>query len=202
MSLRLGSSMKFVLASIELPPARIRRIRTVILNAQVGLPEIWLNDRSQGLSFISLPGYSPLGDEYNNPQHSVTNTYQIIDQATYSTGRHFLKFGGEIRLSSTERVSRYSIARLADVLRNHRQPPGRSPAGIPGRDGSSACSIIIRICGRKLMGFSFNDMWRVTPTLTLSAGVRYEYTSPGVDIRDRANLYDVTTGSLTPVGHR
>ena len=39
-----------------------------------------------------------------------------------------------------------------------------------------------------------------TPAFTLSAGVRYEYTSPGVDVRDRANLYDVTTGTLAPVG--
>ena len=39
-----------------------------------------------------------------------------------------------------------------------------------------------------------HDVWRLTPALTLSAGVRYEYTSPGVDVRDRANLYDVDDG--------
>ena len=40
----------------------------------------------------------------------------------------------------------------------------------------------------------------LTPSFTVSAGVRYEYTSPGVDVRDRANLYDVATGTLAPVG--
>jgi hypothetical protein len=66
------------------------------LNSQIGLPSPAIA-RDSGLSFISLPGFSPLGDEFNNPQHGVTNTYQIVDQANLTTGRHLVKFGGEIR---------------------------------------------------------------------------------------------------------
>ena len=48
--------------------------------------------------------------------------------------------------------------------------------------------------------FFINDSYRVTPRLTLTAGLRYEYNSPPVDAEDRANVYDVATRSLVPVG--
>ncbi|MBA3241330.1 MAG: TonB-dependent receptor, partial [Acidobacteria bacterium] len=40
----------------------------------------------------------------------------------------------------------------------------------------------------------------LTPRLTLSAGLRYEYNSPSVDAEDRANIYDPLTRSLVAVG--
>ena len=48
-------------------------------------------------------------------------------------------------------------------------------------------------------GFVHDD-WRALPSLTVSAGVRYDYVTPPVDKDDRATLYDVTTGQLVPVG--
>ena len=45
-----------------------------------------------------------------------------------------------------------------------------------------------------------HDDWRATPSLTVSAGLRYDYASPPVDKDDRANLYDAETGQLVQVG--
>ena len=56
------------------------------------------NPRDCGLSFITVTGFSPLGDEGNNPQNSVTNTYQVLDTATYARGRHLFKFGADLRV--------------------------------------------------------------------------------------------------------
>src|SRR6185503_1417104 len=69
------------------------------LNRDLGLPTISPNARDAGLSFITVTGFSPLGDEGNNPQKSVTNVYQIINTSNYSHGRHLFKFGGDIRFS-------------------------------------------------------------------------------------------------------
>ena len=44
------------------------------------------------------------------------------------------------------------------------------------------------------------DTWHLRPRLTLSLGLRYEYNPPPADRFDRANLYDVQTQSLVPVG--
>jgi hypothetical protein len=45
-----------------------------------------------------------------------------------------------------------------------------------------------------------HDDWRATSSLTISAGLRYDYVSPAVDKDDRANLYDVATGQVVQVG--
>jgi hypothetical protein len=163
-----------------------------VSNRQVGLPEPWLNGRSQGLSYITMQGYSPLGHEYNNPQHSVTNTYQVVDQATYSAGRHFLKFGGEVRMLQQ---NAYRDVQARDFSRSWRvsgNPLGDLLQGFPVVTGSARVDNHQNLRSESY-GLFLHDVWRITPALTFSAGARYEYTSPGVDVRDRANLYDVTT---------
>ena len=64
-------------------------------NPSVGLPALTTNPRDAGLSFISVSGYSPLGHEFNNPQESTSDTFQITDTATLLWGAHMLKLGGE-----------------------------------------------------------------------------------------------------------
>src|SRR6266508_6510412 len=68
-------------------------------NSDLGLPVISANARDTGLSFITVTGLSPLGDEGNNPQNSVTNVYQILDTASYVRGSHLIKFGADVRFS-------------------------------------------------------------------------------------------------------
>ncbi|MGH8628769.1 MAG: carboxypeptidase regulatory-like domain-containing protein, partial [Gammaproteobacteria bacterium] len=67
------------------------------INRAVGLPELSADPRDFGLSFITITGFSPLGHEGNNPQQTATNTFQILDTATYVHGDHLVKFGADIR---------------------------------------------------------------------------------------------------------
>src|SRR5262249_22717558 len=69
------------------------------LNSEVGLPTVSPRTRDLGLSFITITGFSPLGDEGNNPQNSVTNVYQLLDNASYIHGNHLIKFGVDLRFS-------------------------------------------------------------------------------------------------------
>ena len=69
------------------------------LNSTVGLPVVSPNPRDAGLSFISITGLSPVGDEGNNPQNGVTNVFQVLDTASYVHGNHMIKFGGDVRFS-------------------------------------------------------------------------------------------------------
>ena len=64
-------------------------------NASVGMPALATNPRDAGLSLISVAGFSPLGHEYNNPQASTSDTFQVSDTATWARGSHLVKFGGE-----------------------------------------------------------------------------------------------------------
>jgi hypothetical protein len=140
-----------------------------------------------------------LGQEYNNPQHSVTNTYQLVDQATYSAGRHYFKFGGEVRVLQQNAYRDIQSRGLLTFFGISGNPLGDLLQGFPVVTGAARLDNHQSLRSESY-GLFAHDTWRVTPTITLSLGVRYEYTSPGVDKRDRANLYDVATGGLAPVG--
>jgi hypothetical protein len=172
------------------------------INRLVGLPELSSNPRDFGLSFITVTGFSPLGHEGNNPQNSVTNTFQLLDTATYARGRHLLKFGADLRavqqnafrdVESRGRIQFSPFAQitgnaLADLL-----------LGFPFLTGGARVDNPQHLRGESFNLFG-NDSIRLTPRLTISAGLRYEYNSPPVDAEDRANIYDAATRSLIPVG--
>jgi hypothetical protein len=171
------------------------------INRAVGLPELSPDPRDFGLSFITVTGFSPLGHEGNNPQHTVTNTFQIMDTASYIEGNHLVKFGTDIRAVQQNGFrdvqSRgllnfspfaYTGVALADLL-----------LGLPLVTGGARVDNAQHLRANSLHLF-INDSFRVRRNVTLSAGLRYEYNSPPVDAADRANLYDAATRSLLPVG--
>ena len=170
-------------------------------NSSVGLRSLATNPRDLGLSFITVAGYSPLGHEYNNPQESTSDTFQIADTATAVLGAHLLKVGGEwygVRQSAYRDVQArgfltfvsqgYTGNALADLL-----------LGLPVLTGGARLDNPQNLRAHSWSLFA-NDDWRATRRLTMSAGIRYDYASPPVDKDDRANLYDAATGSVVRVG--
>ncbi|MGH9957575.1 MAG: TonB-dependent receptor domain-containing protein, partial [Pyrinomonadaceae bacterium] len=171
------------------------------INRAVGLPELSSNPRDSGLSFITITGFSPLGHEGNNPQNTVTNTFQILDTASFVSGPHLFKFGADIRAVQQNGFrdvqSRgllnfspfaFTGVALADLL-----------LGLPLVTGGARVDNAQHL-RQHSYHFFVNDSFRWRPNVTLSAGLRYEFNSPPVDATDRANLYDPVTRSLAPVG--
>ncbi len=170
------------------------------LNSQVGLPDISTKPRDSGLSFIRISGLSPLGHEFNNPQASESNTFQLIDQVSYVRGRHNIRFGGEFRAMRQDAfrdVQSRGILQFLGVFTGN--PLADLLMGLPTVTGVAQLDNPQRLRSESFAGF-FQDSYRIRPELTLTAGLRYEYTSPPVDAEDRANLYDPSTGGLVPVG--
>ncbi|MBN2319342.1 MAG: carboxypeptidase regulatory-like domain-containing protein [Acidobacteria bacterium] len=170
------------------------------LNREAGLPELSDNPRDFGLSFIRILGFSPLGDEYNNPQESVTNVFQVADTLHYSVNKHLIKFGFDFRalqqnafrdvqsrgfLNFTGMITGNS---LADLLLGLPTITGGAQLDNPQylRTGS--------------WNFFVHDGYRLRRNLTLQFGLRYEYNGPPVDLYDRATTYDAVSQSLVRVG--
>ncbi len=187
----------------------------VSVNQQVGLPELSNNPRDFGLSFIRVTGYSPLGHEYNNPQDSATNVFQFLDTATYTRAAHLLKFGFDFRYtqqSAFRDVQSRGLFTFPGQV-SFTLPDG-TPTVFPFITGNALANLLLGLPlvtgGARLdnhqhlrtesYNLFVNDSFRITPHLTLSAGLRYEYNSPPVDTKDRANIYDPATGKLVPVG--
>ena len=173
-----------------------------VLNSDVGLPAISQRARDLGLSFITITGFSPLGDEGNNPQNSVTNVYQFLNNASYVSGDHLIKFGVDLRFSQqnafrdVESRGRLQFSPFGQITGN---ALGDLLLGFP------LLTSVARVDNPQQIrtesyNFFINDSYRVTRRLTLTGGLRYEFNSPPVDAEDRANIYDVVSRSLVPVG--
>ncbi len=172
------------------------------LNRQAGLPELSANPRDFGLSFITISGYSPIGDEYNNPQHSVTNVFQITDTVTRSKGKHLVKFGADFRALEQNAFrdvqsrgfltfsdfGRITGNGLADLLLGFVTYSGGAHIDNPQYLRTRSWNLFVQ------------DSYRLRRDFTLLLGARYEYNTPPVDRFDRASLYDPITKNLVPAG--
>ena len=172
------------------------------LNPDLGLPVISPNPRDAGLSFITVTGFSPLGDEGNNPQNSVTNVYQFLDSANYVRGSHLIKVGADLRFAQqnafrdVESRGRLQFSPFAQIS-------GNALADL--LLGFPLLTSVARVDNPQHLrtqsyNFYVNDSFRIRPRLTLNAGLRYEYNTPPIDAADRANVYDVATQTLVRVG--
>ena len=170
------------------------------VNRTVGLPERWTNPRDAGLSLITVTGYSPLGHEYNNPQSGTTNTLQIADTLTWTRGNHLIKGGFDARLirqnAFRDVQARGSLTFTGAFTRD---PLVDLLSGLPTFTTLASLDNPQRLRTESYAAF-VQDSVGIRPNLTLSAGLRYDLTSPPVDVGDRASLYNPQTGSSQAVG--
>jgi hypothetical protein len=169
------------------------------LNSSVGLPVVSSNPRDNGLSLINITGYSPLGDEYNNPQHSATTMYQVNDTIAATRGRHLLRAGFDLRWLRQDAWRDELAMGYLDFLGMTGNALEELLIGMPSVTGVAHVNNAEHLLTHSLSAF-VQDAWRVSPALTISTGLRYEYNSPPVDAFDRANVYDPATQALVPVG--
>jgi hypothetical protein len=169
------------------------------LNRQVGLPSVSTNPRDFGLSQISITGYSTLGDEPNNPQHSASSIYQVSDTLTWAHGRHLVNVGVDVRWLGQNAYRDEESRGFLNFLGFTGNPLAEMLLGLPSLTGVARLDNAEHLRTHSTYGF-VQDTWRILPDLTLIMGLRYEYNSPPVDGSDRANLYDTKARTLVTVG--
>ncbi len=118
-----------------------------------------------------------MGPQSNLPQDGVDTVYQATDNITVIRGAHTLKFGGEFRdlISGSGFLPRGRgeyIWNSLDGFARDRFPDNTSIRGV----GTSFFS-----ANRAAFYTFLQDNWKVTPSLTLELGLRYEYTQTARD---------------------
>ena len=178
---------------------QVKQQNAVNRNSSVGLPTPWTNSRDNGLTSISILGYSPLGDEINNPQLGNINTYQINDALSVVRSRHLFKIGFDVRKLEQNAYRDVNSRGFIDFVGFTGNALAEELMGLVSVSGFASVNNP-QYLRTQSYNFFVSDTWRATPSLTLNYGVRYEYNSPGVDKFDRANVYDARTGSVVAVG--
>ncbi len=179
-----------------------------------------------GLPEIDVKGFNQLGGNHGWPLLTTPNrTLQWVDNVSYTRGKHTFRFGGEFRHGSTDNIrDRYGKGRIqfsgkelstlcgnclgTDASGNPIQstPLEDFIAGLPRgtETGKTGGRIFVGNSSRHVSLNSFGaflqDDWRVTPRLTVNAGVRYDLNTVIKESQDRLANFDPTNG-IQQVGH-
>jgi len=171
-------------------PAQIGFTANFVANPTfAGPPFIFLDDRN-----------IRLGNTFQGPQARVTSNYQIQDSVSWAKGDHRFKFGfdgtqyrgDQLFLFINQGIIGYGSAEEANSTGNDLADLiiGNSPGYIQfGSNGERD----YRQTG--LSGFA-QDTWRISNSLTLSLGMRYEYVGPLTDTQNRVAYYRPTAAAL------
>ncbi|MBI2815850.1 MAG: TonB-dependent receptor [Acidobacteria bacterium] len=124
---------------------------------------------------INIPGMTPFGPEYTNPDGKKHNSFQFADDLVLQRGSHTLKIGGELHryrwdiFNSNSKGGVWSFNSLESFLQGGPESTELIVA-LPGSDNHKGW--------RQLLGGVYvQDGYRVNRKLRLDLGLRYEAAS-------------------------
>ncbi|WP_396625762.1 carboxypeptidase regulatory-like domain-containing protein [Luteitalea sp.] len=165
----------------------------------VGLPAEYLT--TGGIPLMDFNNYQDLGIRNFRPQFQNPITWQALDTLSLLLGNHSLRTGFEVRLKRNE---------LLDVSR--RSPAYRFTGEYTGDDiadlligtpfSLNATTVPVLDWRQEVYAGFVQDDWKVTPNLTVNAGLRYEYGTPYYGAGENQNInFNLQTGQLVyPTG--
>jgi len=155
-----------------------------------GGPNAW------GAPWFAAQGYTGIGDTFAaTPMHAWDTTYEIRDTYAWEKGRHAIKFGGDFHWYTWPMWGFFQNRGYYQYTNGY-----TTEFGFNDGSGSGLASLLLslpavkqRQAGVPQMNLRnwgssafAEDSWKVTQTLTLNYGVRYEFSSPLYD-KDNAN---------------
>ncbi|MBM3727161.1 MAG: TonB-dependent receptor [Acidobacteria bacterium] len=136
------------------------------------------NPVAAGLPEFNASGYIILGPAYDLPKLWSYNNYQHSGAITWIKGKHNLKAGGEfLRIQYFSRQYGNTRGRLTFLGRNTNEPFADVLMGWPSTaarqlDGAGPYHLVSNYTG------FVQDDFKITPSLTLNLGLRYELMKP------------------------
>lgn len=172
-----------------------------------------------GFPEIAISGFTSLGGNHGWPLLTTPNqTYVIGDNLSYTHGKHAFKFGAEWRDGMADNVrDRYGKGRFrfeggaANSLPSCTNstcfgldPMGNAIPSTPLEDFLAGAPTVGRLfvgdshrqISMKSFGAYAQDDWRVTPHLTVNAGLRYDLNTVIKDSHDLLGNFDPNLGLL------
>jgi len=174
------------------------------------------NERGPGLMSVEFSGglAGNLGSaNIGTQQKFPNNTFHYADNLTLIRGRHMMKTGGQLlrqqmnpfyagnwgRTGFIRFLGQYTAGPNANSPVSRGFPEADFFLGFPARAGRG---VDTGSWGHRkiILGFYFQDDWRATNELTLNLGLRWEYHSPLVEVKDRQSNFEPFSGKLLLAG--
>jgi outer membrane receptor protein involved in Fe transport len=136
------------------------------------------NPIASGPPEFNVSGYIILGPAYDLPKLWIYNNFQYTGSLTKIAGRHFIKMGGEfLRYQYFSKQYGSTRGRLTFLGRNTNEPFADVLLGWPNSaarqlDGAGPYHLLSSYSG------FIQDDFKVSPSLTINLGLRYELMKP------------------------
>jgi hypothetical protein len=177
-------------------------------NAKVGIS--FPNQSVPGYTYQNLTGGIFAGGNPVNGGGLIDNTYQYLDQASWQHGRHYFSFG----ISALHYQNNYPTANNNGYLGSlvyKGQYTSDSATSIGGygaadflldRISSSAATLASINVGQRQWrtGIYATDDFKLSPTLTVNYGFRYELDQPWVEQHNKTGNVNLATGQIIYAG--
>jgi hypothetical protein len=166
-----------------------------------------------GLNFTGGLANSIGSANIGTQQLFANTTFQYADNLTLIKGRHMMKMGGQVLRQWVNAFYAGNNGRTGFITFNGQYtqgPDANSPTskgfpeadfflGYPSRLGRGLST---GTWGHRktIWGFYFQDDFRATDTVTLNLGLRWEYHTPWVEVKNRQSNFDPWTGELLLAG--
>lgn len=177
---------------------------------QLGLGGIPYTPGNGGLPNTSISGISGIGGPEWYPAIEYENVFQFLDNVTKVAGKHTIKMGVEfqhVRVATTAPIEPHGAysyngsytgspgvsftgSGVADYLSDNDVPAGAPASWTPGSLSSASLSAYFNIDNVRWYRAGYaEDVWKVSPHLTLNVGLRYDNFQPVEERHDHQSLW-------------
>jgi hypothetical protein len=169
---------------------------------QLGLPQGGPNafaptdPQTGGVPQVSVTGFATIGSGQNFPQSREDNTFNYVDALTWTHGAHTFKFGADIEhfykhsyfVTSARGGFTFNGQFTGNAFADFLTGGIRTSAnglGDPNQNPYTTAS-----------GLYAQDDWKVSPSLTLNIGLRYELFEPQKERVNKLDTFNLNEGTL------
>jgi hypothetical protein len=176
---------------------------------EVGIPNANSHPLHTLLPIINLGTYTGVGHSRSLPIFRRSNTFQYIDNASWTRGSHTLKFGGDVRrrqiteYQTNRGNGRFNFSRGFTTEIGSGAATGNELASfLLGYASVIEQDFLLAWVGLRGVetGLYIADDWRINRRLTLNLGLRWDYYSPYTEVANRIANFDVDTATVKIAG--
>jgi hypothetical protein len=147
----------------------------------------------EGLPYISISGGFTIGNDSEGELPQTGNTYSFMDNFSKTIGRHSLKFGVDFRNQRFDQTLYYNLNGFYGYSGGSENDLGASNLfgnyylGLP--DSYSQGSPQTENIRANALYLFAQDSFKISPTLTLNYGLRWELNQPLADVSHRVQTF-------------